>query len=159
VSTYRSHGKTDERSALPRATLHKRPETPPLIGTVPMLEGFGIVATPNGPRVGQSGSAKTGNATTAKQCSRLSSARAAIARGFAALNARSLRIVSVEALDNHEDVYCITVPGEEAFSLANGAVVHNCSHAADAFRYLSMTLDTMIRPATQVYEPDEDWIV
>jgi phage terminase large subunit len=33
------------------------------------------------------------------------------------------------------------------------------SHAADAFRYLSMTLDTMIRPIAPFQEPDEDWIV
>lgn len=32
----------------------------------------------------------------------------------------------------------MTVPGEECFSLSNGAVVHNCSHAADAFRYAAM---------------------
>ena len=69
------------------------------------------------------------------------SARAAIVKGFAALNARSLHIVSVEALDERQDVYCITVPGEEAFSLINGAVVHNCSHGADAFRYLALSLD------------------
>lgn len=35
----------------------------------------------------------------------------------------------------------MTVPGEESFSLANGAIVHNCSHGADAFRYLAMELD------------------
>jgi hypothetical protein len=33
------------------------------------------------------------------------------------------------------------------------------SHAADAFRYLSMTLDTMIRPTAAYHEPDEDWVV
>jgi len=113
-------------------------------GIAPRPDGFGIVAMPSAPRVGLSGSEKTARANIAGLSSMLSSAKAAIARGFAALNARSLRIVSVEALSDHEDVYCITVPGEEAFSLANGAVVHNCSHAADAFRYLAMTLDTKI---------------
>jgi len=33
------------------------------------------------------------------------------------------------------------------------------SHAADAFRYLSMTLDTMIRPVPTFAEPEEDWVV
>jgi phage terminase large subunit len=33
------------------------------------------------------------------------------------------------------------------------------SHAADAFRYLAMTLDSMIRSNFAVSEPDEDWIV
>jgi phage terminase large subunit len=33
------------------------------------------------------------------------------------------------------------------------------SHAADAFRYLAMTLDSQIRMPHDVFEPEEDWIV
>lgn len=33
------------------------------------------------------------------------------------------------------------------------------SHAADAARYLAMTLDGLTRPVAAVYEPEEDWIV
>lgn len=41
-----------------------------------------------------------------------------------------LRIVSVRQLSQKADVWDLTVPGVECFSLGNGAVVHNC---ADAF--------------------------
>lgn len=33
------------------------------------------------------------------------------------------------------------------------------SHAADAFRYLAMTLDGMTRSTPKVEEPEEDWVV
>jgi hypothetical protein len=33
------------------------------------------------------------------------------------------------------------------------------SHAADAFRYLAMTLDSQIRTPAEAFEPDDDWIV
>ncbi len=33
------------------------------------------------------------------------------------------------------------------------------SHAADAFRYLAMTLDSQIRTPHEMFEPEEDWIV
>ena len=41
-------------------------------------------------------------------------------------------------LDESDDVWCLTVPDAEEFSLENGAIVHNC---ADAMRYLAMTID------------------
>lgn len=33
------------------------------------------------------------------------------------------------------------------------------SHAADAFRYLAMTLDSQIRTPHEAYEPEQDWVV
>jgi phage terminase large subunit len=33
------------------------------------------------------------------------------------------------------------------------------SHAADAFRYLALTLDSQIRMPHEMFEPDEDWVV
>lgn len=33
------------------------------------------------------------------------------------------------------------------------------SHAADAFRYLAMTLDMQIRTPHEAYEPEQDWVV
>ena len=36
------------------------------------------------------------------------------------------KVVSVEALDRREDVYCLTVPGYGNFALDAGAFVHNC---------------------------------
>lgn len=141
ANIFRLHGRRGEKSAQSAGTLRKKLGKLPLIGTSLRLVGFGIDATHCAPRVGQSGSAKIGLAISVVLCSARWFARAAIARNIAALNARSLRIERVVNLDYCEDVYCITVPGEESFSLANGAVVHNCSHAADAFRYLAMTLD------------------
>lgn len=44
-------------------------------------------------------------------------------------------IESVKKIKEKEDVWCISVPDIEHFSLSNGAIVHNCS---DAFRYLSI---------------------
>lgn len=131
-------------SDLTMAISRKPREMPPLIGTSRMLEDFGTDVTPCAVKVGQNGSVKIGRAISAALSSTLLFAKAEIARGFVALNARSLRIESVARLDNYEDVYCITVPSSETFSLWNGAVVHNCSHAADAFRYLSMTLDRRV---------------
>lgn len=51
---------------------------------------------------------------------------------------RQLGIESVKRLSYQSDVWCLTVPGSEEFSLGNGAIVHNCSHPADAFRMLSI---------------------
>jgi hypothetical protein len=45
--------------------------------------------------------------------------------------AGTLTIESVRHLDWCEDVWCITVPDVAEFSLANGAIVHNCADAAE----------------------------
>jgi hypothetical protein len=154
----RLHGKTDEKSGLLRAISRRPPETQHPIGTSLMRDAYGIGDMPNAPRVGLNGNGKIGPAIIAALSSMLLSAKAVIARGFATLNARSLHIVSVETLNEHQDVYCITVPGQESFSLANGAVVHNCSHPADAFRYLAMSY----RPAPRIVakEPKQiGWVI
>ena len=56
-------------------------------------------------------------------------AKADIRRSIAAVLARPLRIESVKRLTETADVWDITVPDVQCFSLANGAVVHN----SDAF--------------------------
>jgi len=48
-------------------------------------------------------------------------------------------IAGVRRISEVSDVWCLTVPGAEEFSLANGALVHNCSNPADAFRYLALS--------------------
>ncbi len=59
-------------------------------------------------------------------------------------NAKTPPIVqSVARLRKPEDVWCITVPGSEQFSLKNGAIVHNC---ADALRCLAMSIKTPEKP-------------
>src|SRR5947208_7082954 len=40
------------------------------------------------------------------------------------------KVVSVEALTEREDVYCLTVPEHGNFALAAGVFVHNCGMAA-----------------------------
>ena len=50
---------------------------------------------------------------------------------------KPLIIESVKHLHYEEDVWCMTVPNIEHFSLSNGAIVHNCSHAADSVRYMA----------------------
>lgn len=49
-----------------------------------------------------------------------------------------LIIDHVEELSNIEDVWCITVPGIQEFSLGNGAIVHNC----DSFQTMTLALDS-----------------
>ena len=50
-----------------------------------------------------------------------------------------LIVENVESLSETADVWCMSVPGVEEFSLANGALVHNCSHPADAMRMLAIS--------------------
>jgi len=50
--------------------------------------------------------------------------------------AKQKRCVSVERLKEKQDVYCITVPRDEAFTLSIGVVVHNCG---DSLRYGCMS--------------------
>jgi len=56
--------------------------------------------------------------------------RVGILRSTAPAYAKPLRIESVVHLNEREDVWDITVPDGNWFTLANGAVVHN---SADAF--------------------------
>lgn len=134
-----SRGMSTSRTA--QNTLAKRREPAPLTGIGLRKAGSGIVATPNGHRAGPSGSGKNSPADTAANSSMRWFARTLTRIGSALQNARPLRIARVERLSEREDVWCMTVPGEEAFSLANGAVVHNCSHAADALRYLAVAYE------------------
>jgi len=51
--------------------------------------------------------------------------------GFKPKKANSiLSILSVQRLKERSDVYCMEVPATQAFAIANGAVVHNCSRYA-----------------------------
>jgi hypothetical protein len=77
------------------------------------------------------------------------SERAGILNGSAPRFAKPRTIASVRHLDCKQDVWCITVPGVEAFALSNGAVVHNCSHLADAFRYLALSWRVVPEPAVE----------
>lgn len=62
-------------------------------------------------------------------------------RDFVSQIAKQLTVVNIEKIKKKENVWCLTVPGVSHFSLANGAIVHNC---ADAFRYLCAGVDKII---------------
>jgi hypothetical protein len=49
-------------------------------------------------------------------------------------------------------VWCLTVPDMEEFALSNGAIVHNCSHPADAFRMLAVAWEEEPKAATPPQE-------
>lgn len=72
-----------------------------------------------------------------------------------------LTIEGVSWLDETADVWCLTVPDEEAFALSNGAVVHNCSHYADAFAELAAGIEEpMASQATRSLKKRElGWVV
>jgi phage terminase large subunit len=133
-STWLSHLKIVERAAAQRVGSQIRRETLLLSGIDLRKGDCGTGATLSERRGGQNGGVRKNRVLNAAKSSTLSFVRAVTRRFIAILTARPLRIARVTVLNQCEDVYCITVPGEEAFSLANGAVVHNC----DAFRYLSM---------------------
>ena len=54
--------------------------------------------------------------------------------------AKPVHVVSVKILTERAPVYCLEVPDVGHFALANGEIVHNCSHAADAFGYMAVAL-------------------
>ena len=87
-----------------------------------------------------------------------------LVKSIAPLTAKWLRIVrevltkpqqlvieNVKKLNNRADVWCLTVPDAEEFALANGAIVHNCSHPADAMRMLAIVW----RQEPTVKQPDK----
>lgn len=67
-------------------------------------------------------------------------------RCIAANPAVSLRIESVRRLNYSANVWCLTVPGLEEFSLSNGAIVHNSSHGADGLMTLAVAWKRGARP-------------
>jgi len=115
-----------------------RPASVQQIGTARMMDVHGIADMLSAPKAGRNGSAKKRNVQTAKRHSWLSCVKAAIRKFGAPFDARQLRIASVEMLNETADVWCLTVPGTECFSLANGAIVHNC---ADAFGLMAIAYE------------------
>lgn len=65
--------------------------------------------------------------------------KAVTRKSTAAKTAKWLHIESVKPLNVYSDVWCLTVPGVEEFSLGNGAIVHNSSHGSSAFRTLALS--------------------
>jgi hypothetical protein len=130
----------------------KRRVQQPLNGTVRKLDAFGTGDTPHGKRIGQNGSVSPRIALSAILNLWRSFGNRAMSRFIAHLPARlrptesaaliqppRLVIESVKRLNETADVWCMSVPSVEEFSLANGALVHNCSHPADAMRMLAIS--------------------
>jgi len=98
----------------------------------------GIQNMQNAQKVGQSGNVSRDNVWYAIKHSIVSFVKAATSRSSVTQTAKPLIIDGVKELKQADDVWCLTVPETEHFSLQNGAVVHNCM---DAYRYLAITMN------------------
>jgi hypothetical protein len=101
--------------------------------------GFGTVEWPSESKVGRSGKEKQKIVYGAKKNLTHWLESLGTPKNFVTPTVKPLIIETIKNLHECEDVWCLTVPDEEHFSLSNGAVVHNCS---DAFRYLAIGMDT-----------------
>jgi hypothetical protein len=136
-----------EQNAATKELLLTTPEKRLLNGTSQRKADFGISAMQKDHKGGLNGSALKRLAQYATQSLTGLSARMATAKFIARIIAKPLIIEDVKPLDYLEDVWCLTVEDVAEFSLINGALVHNCSHYSDAFRYLAISLD----------ESDDSW--
>jgi len=149
-NTFQKHGVFETSAATSgTARLMTRPAKGLRIGTGLKKVVCGTGGTLSERNLGLSGNAMTGLAIIAQRFSKRLSEKAATLKNTAPKFASPRTIASVKHLDDKQDVWCITVPGEEAFALSNGAVVHNCSHPADAFRYLSIAWRSAPRETEQ----------
>ena len=147
-STSKSLGRTTEAAASRPSTFRMLPALPRQLGTLLRKVGSGIVATLNGPSLGLNGAASLVPVLRAEPRSTLSFETVDTVSFIAGRTAAPLLLESVVPLNETADVWDITVPDVECFSLANGAVVHN---SADAWRYLALAWREMKPPA---YGPD-----
>jgi phage terminase large subunit len=140
----------------------------PLSGTLVRRGALGIAGTQQKQRGGLSGSGRRGYVLAVARNLTPSFARALWCKFIAAVPVRLLRIASrsastggpptivrVKKLNETADVWDLTVPGIEEFSLSNGAIVHN---SADAFGLLCVAYGgSGGRPKALVY-PDMGFI-
>lgn len=111
---------------------------PLLTGTDLKRGGFGTAGTRSVRSRGLSGGVRNVLVRLAAWCSTRWSVKVGTRKGSAPQFAKPLRIAFVRQTSDQADVWCLTVPDGECFALSNGAVVHNCSHGADAFREFAM---------------------
>jgi phage terminase large subunit len=123
-------------------------------GTGAKQGGCGIADKPSGRSRGRSGAEKSAHASFAGIFFRRLCALLATVRSIVARTAKPLCIDAVRPLPSCEDVWCLTVPGLEEFSLANGALVHNSSNGADAWRYLAVGLQGPGKPLEPLVPPN-----
>jgi hypothetical protein len=99
-------------------------------------EDYGIRDMLKDQKVGQNGKESQENVFCAKKSLTALLDQMVIHKNSAIPIARQLTIAEVNYLDDKEDVWDISVPGIQHFSLENGAIVHN----SDAMRYLCVSL-------------------
>lgn len=121
---------------LEQSTLRMRQELrlPPGIGLKKV--GYGTGDTWTELKLGQNGSESLKTAPSVRKSFKLFREIADTLKFIVAKSAKCRRIAYVEDLDEVADVWCLTVPEVEHFSLSNGSIVHNC---ADGWRYLSLS--------------------
>lgn len=135
------HGSARGASVSPMGILRTRRALLRLHGMLRLKDGSGTVATPSVSKTGRSGNAKNAYVAFARSLLHAFCAPMDIIRSIARPPAKPLTIAAVKKLNAYADVWCLTVPGYEEFSLANGALVHNSSHGADALRTFAMGYD------------------
>jgi len=132
-----THGISQKKTG--RNIFHQKLENVLLSGTSQKKEGYGISAMLNEAKAGQNGSESLNHASFAEKNFKRWLGKAALLKSFVTQTAKRRTIEKVKVLNEVSDVWCLTVPKEENFSLGNGVIVHNC---ADAFRYLAVGLNT-----------------
>lgn len=127
--------------------LKKRVKVPQL-GTNLKKGDYGTKERQKDLKCGLNGSANRSRAYIAvKNLWRSFVSRASI--NFATLTAKPLIIEKIRniPITENDDVWCLTVPDVEHFSLSNGAIVHNC---ADSARYAAIAAKQELSSITQV---------
>ena len=118
-------------------SFHRKLEMQQQNGIDPMKIDYGIKGMQNAQSHGQYGKENRKTVYSAVRSLWQWLEKMVIHRNIATPTAKRLTIENVKPLDYKEDVWCMTVPDIEHFSLSNGAIVHNCSHAADSIRYMA----------------------
>lgn len=107
-----------------------------LLNGIRRMKGvFGIKDRLKDAERGKNGKEKTGRVCFVKKYFHALLERMDYLKNSALIIANPLSIDAVRKLENKQDVWCLTVPDIEHFSLSNGAIVHNCS---DAWRYMAI---------------------
>lgn len=140
-------------------------EWPQLHGTNQKKADFGIADTPKDQKVGQNGKEKKNLVKIAeKLLTRLLEKEilknivpnlAKPLHIIAEFRSKKLKIEKVTVLNEMQDVWCLTVKDLEEFSLENWAIVHNCSHHADALRMAAIAWKEEAKP--EQVKPPKFW--
>ncbi|HEC62259.1 MAG TPA: hypothetical protein ENI27_08400, partial [bacterium] len=143
-SICRKRGKSDTQTEM--STFLNMQDRKPQIGMVRKRAVYGIAGTQKELSHGQNGSVNRKVVLSAMLNLWRWFVKAAMHKNTVRKTAAPVVIESVRPLHDCDDVWCLTVPDGEAFSLSNGAVVHNCSHPADGFQTLALGIQDRYAP-------------